>query len=325
MRAGRAATALAALFACGCLDPLVSDEPGLSGFILPAGSPVPSAHDDPSIERQIRLNDGVEGLVPRINAFAEGEPVATWDFGPAPSFAAPLFFLVRREGENIFSPVKHPPVIDAIPGDDAYSPFWAGLLVVVTESYEDQLLTSFDAVQEAVELGLVEAPIKTGEAANYPVVAGDVSLEVGDEELAPPSHLFWAGMTVDYYDFGRLKIANEVNVPIADRYVLHRVGNEPANEVLLNVDITDDGDRNDTNDILTGRQGEDGYSPLCRTVEVAVSSDANTLDNPGRDPGVILDDAADLFGDDVPDDLVAGYRETDDLRNCPQELVETEP
>jgi hypothetical protein len=323
MNAGRAATALAALFACGCLDPLVSDEPGLSGFILPAGSPVPSAHDDPAIERQIRLNDGVEGLVPQINAFAEGAPVTTWDFGPAPSFAAPLFRLVRREGNGLVA-VNHPPVIEALPGEEGYSPFWAGLLVVVTDAYEDQLLTSLDAVQEAVDLGLVEAPFQVSEAVNCPVVARDVTLEDEGNEVAPLSQFYWEGMTVDYYDFGRLMIEEEVNVPIADRYVLHRVGNEPANEVLLNVDITGDDDRDDTNDILTGRQGEGGYSPLCRTVEVAVRANANTLDNlgPGEEP---IADAADLFPDDVPNDLVVGYRETDDLRNCPQELAEPQP
>src|SRR5262249_53547179 len=75
----------------GCrLGPEVSDDPAPSGDIVPAGTTIPSIDEDEDAE-VIEKNDGVDGVVPRLSAFAAGAPTHVWDFGPAPTFAAPLF------------------------------------------------------------------------------------------------------------------------------------------------------------------------------------------------------------------------------------------
>ncbi len=317
-------TALAALTAAGCLDPRVSDEPGLPGLILPAGSLVPSAHDDRTIDRQIGQNDGVDGQIPLIHGFAAGEPIAAWDLGPAPEFAAPLFVLVRDAGGGEIEPVDHPSIIEAIPGDAGYSPYWAVLEVKVTELYSGELLTSFAAVQEAERLGLVEAPVQKDEAVNGPVVARGVSLEVGGEAglLAPPSRFFWEGLSVDHYDFGPTAIEDRAVVPVRSRYVLHREGREPLSEVVRGVDITKDGDLNDTNDIFTDRAGQDDFSPLCRTVEVAIAQGTEAIDTFMDQSMSAIRAATDLFDPDAVEGIVIGFQETDQLRNCPQQRTE---
>lgn len=313
-------TPAAALVLAGCLDPLVSDEPGLRGLVLPAGTDVPSAHDDPNIERLIEDGDGVEDVVPLIHGFAGGEPIVYWDFGPAPDVAAPLFQLVREDGDELV-PVDHPTIVDEIPGDPDYSPFWAVLTVKVTDRYDGELLTSFSAVQEAERLGLIEAPQLQPVAVNCPAVARDVTVEVGggEEPLAAGSHFFWRGMTVDYYDLGTFAVEPGERPPASPRYVLRRAGDEPLSETLRGIDITGDGDVNDTNDVFPARAGEDGFSPLCRTVTVAVPADTASIDSSGDETMAAISRATDLFDPDAVEGTVIAFSETDDLRNCPQQ------
>jgi len=83
--------------ATGCrLDPLVKDKPGASAHLLPKGSQVPPATDNPDLRVQINLNDGVDdavlamtmGVIPRGTGLSAGNPVPFWSFGPAtPCFA----------------------------------------------------------------------------------------------------------------------------------------------------------------------------------------------------------------------------------------------
>ncbi len=311
----------AALVLAGCLDPLVGDEPGLPGLVLQAGSEVPSAHDDSNIERQIEGGDGVEEEVPLVHGFAGGQPIVYWDFGPAPDFAAPIFQLVREGAGGELEPVAHPTIVDEVPGDPDYSPFWALLTVKVTDLYDGELLTSFAAVQEAEQLGLVEAPQLQPRAVNCPAVARDVTLEVGGgaEPLPPASHFFWRGMTVDYYDFGALALDPGARMPASPRYLLRRQGGEPLSEIVRGVDITGDGDVNDTNDVFPARADEESFSPLCRTVTVAVAADTPSIDSSGDETMAAIRTATDLFDPDAVEGTVVAFSETEDLRNCPQQ------
>jgi hypothetical protein len=244
-----------------------------------------------------------------------------WDLGPAPTFAAPIFLLVRESSTGALEPVDHPTIVDTIPGDAGYSPFWAVLAVRVTDLYQDELLTSFAAVQEAERIGLVESPQVQEFAVNRPAVARGVTLEVGDgpDPLAPPSHFFWRGMTVDYYDFGQFALQPRAVVPARPRYVLHREGGEPLSETLRGVDITGDGDRNDTNDVFPERADQADYSPLCRTVTVAVAPGTAAIDTTTDETMSAIRAATDLFDPDAVAGTVIGFEETDDLRDCPQE------
>lgn len=329
------AVALAAalgLASAACVDPLVDDELGLPGLVLPPGSDVPSAHDDPAIERQIQAGDGVEGEVRRIGGFAAGDPISYWDFGEAPIFAAPMFVLVRRTND-VHEPIDHPAIVDAIPGDERYSPFWIVLAVVVTDLYEEELLTSFRALQEAERLSLIERPLLQEYAVNRPIVARGVALEVGGEEpalLPPVSSLYWRGMTVNHYDFGRFELDDDVQVPVLPRYLVRVDGGEPANEVVRGVDFTEDGDLNDSNDVFPFKivdtddddvNDADGYAPACRTVTVAVADGTEILDAPGEETASDITAAAQLFNPD-PQAAVVAFEETDDIRNCPQQRAE---
>jgi len=313
--------AAAAVALAGCLGPQVSDEPGLPGLVLPPGSEVPSAHDDRTLERQIEQNDGVGGEVPLIHGFADGRAIAYWDVGSAVDFAAPIFRLVRGGAGDALEPIDHPTIVDVIPGDPGYSPFWAVLTVKVTELYAGELLTSFAAVQEATQRGLVEAPRIERRAVNCPAVGRDVTLEVGGdaEPLAAPGRFFYKGMSVDYYDFGGFALEPNTNISTRPHYVLRREGGEPLSEVVRGVDMTGDGDANDTNDVFAGLPDDDDFSPLCQTVAVAVAAATRSIDDTGDETMAEIRAATDLFDPDAVEGRVIAFSATDDLRNCPQQ------
>jgi hypothetical protein len=316
-----AVAAAAVMLAPACLDAQVSDAPGMTGVLLPPGSDVPSAHDDAAIERQIDQNDRVAGEVPLVHGFAGGQAIAYWDLGPAPDFAAPIFELVEEAPDGELRPIDHPTIVDAIPGDAGYSPFWAVLAVKVTDAYDGELLTSFAAVQEAERVGLVETPVLQRVAINCPVVARGTTLEVGggEQPIAPAARFFWKGMSVDYYDFGPFALEDNADLPPRARYVLRREGGEPLSEVARGVDMTGDGDLNDTNDVFAERAGDDGFSPLCRTVDVVVAATTGSIDDSGDETVADIRAASDLFDPDVVEGTVVAVSETDELRNCPQQ------
>lgn len=306
------------LFAClsllpllsGCLDPLVDDDVVVESFILPAGAAVPSILDDPTSVAQITEADGLEGILVRQTAFANGQLVHAWNFGPAPGVASPLFVIARRDsaGDLVRIP-EHPTVIEAIPGDPQYSPFWAVFLVEVNPSYAGEQLTSFAALAEAVERGLVERPVAQTFAVNCPIAGPDVRVDVGGATAGPNAMFFFNGVTVPYFDFGPMPLVDGATIPEARRVVLRREGDESLSEIERNVDLTGDGDVSDTNDILEDRPGP-SVSPRMRTIRVAVADSTASIDT-SRNEAIADIKAIDQLFAPGPTSLVVAFSSGD--------------
>ena len=115
----------ASLALAGCLEPLVSSEPGASVNILAPGSNVPHVSKNADFTRQIRVNDGLSdsalmdagGVVKLKSGFAAGVPVSYWDFGTAPEIGGLLYRLVERNADDAVTPIDHPYIANALPGD----------------------------------------------------------------------------------------------------------------------------------------------------------------------------------------------------------------
>ena len=298
----------------GCLGPLASDVPGPGAGVLPPGSVVPALADDPAARARLAANDGVDGVIRLQSAFAQGQPVKVWDFGPAPSFVAPLLMLVRRQTDGTFVRVPHNTIIAASPGDPGYSPFWSIMFVEVTDRYAGEILPSFAAVDQAEAEGLVLPPLAATFAVNCPAVAPEIRLAVGGGQTLPPNATFYyKGTTVPYYDFGPMP-ANDRSVAEQRRYVLHREGQESLSEVARNIDMTRDGDVDDTNDIFTVRPGPATTTPLVRTVTVAVPIGTRSIDDSADETMSSITDAAQLFAPG-PTASVVGFQITNELHN----------
>ncbi len=319
--------ALLAMLTSACLDPLVSDDVADQGLVLPAGTEVPSAHDNAEIEAQLAANDGVPSLIPRLSAFAEGQRVHFWDFGPTPKFAAPLFMMVEPDGQGGLQRIAHNTIIDSIPGQAGYSPFWSILRLETTDQYNGELITSFAAVEEAQRLGLIKAPVLAEFAVNCPIVASDVLIEVGggSDPIGGPSYFYWRGMQVEGFELGTTTYVDPEGIELrrSSLYVLSREGQEPLSEPERGVDFTDDGDAQDTNNIFSSNRGSDAYSPLCQRVEVTVPIDTMLLiDNTLDETSSGLNAASDLFNPGPVVGTVVAFDETGQYINCPQQMME---
>lgn len=310
--------------ATGCLGPQVSDEASAPGGILPPGAVVPRADDDPAIAAQLDQLDGVDASVALIGGFAAGRPTRTWDFGPAPAIAAPLLVLAQRSATGALEPIDHNTIVDAIPGDPGYSPFWAVFMVEVTDRYAGELITSFAAVAAAVDAGLVLSPVGTGAAVNCPTVAPDVTVDVGTSQPLPAtSRFYYRGTTVPYFDFGPMPIdADRVTVPEQRHFVLRREGAEPLSEPIRGVDLVGDGDLVDTNDIYERAADDPDRSPLCRSVAVAVVAETASIDTSRDDEVADLRAASQLFAPGPVPAVVTAVAVGDELRNCPAQRIE---
>ena len=199
------------------VDALVVTDAAGPRYVLPPGSAVARIADNPELVIQIRLNDGLSdsalassgGVLARSTGKAAGATVMFWNVGTAPmagNFAvtSSLYVLVDSDGAGGWVPrTDHLALIDSIPGDVSYSPIRRVIHVPVTASYAGEVLPSVDALNEAIELGLVGEPVSAGTWRNMPVVPPDTRLEVGGT-MPPtePTEVYGRGYRVTLFPLG---------------------------------------------------------------------------------------------------------------------------
>jgi hypothetical protein len=161
--------------------------------VLPPTASVPNVSDNAELVSQIKIFDGLNdnalmmagGVVTRSTGKAAGATVQYWNFGSALVVdgiiaSAPVYILANDDGTGNLTPrTDHPWLIDSIPGDPRYSAFRRIIYVPVTASYAGEKLTSIDALNEAIELGLVGEPKPAGTWRNMPVVLPGTKLDLG--------------------------------------------------------------------------------------------------------------------------------------------------
>lgn len=289
-----------------CLDPLVSDEVVRPGLIRAAGDEPPNVAEFPVLRERIDQYDGVDGdRVPLRSAFGGGAQVWYWDLGVVSAQPIPLYMLVAESEQGflqgpdgrLYNPVpNHGSIFDAIPGDPGYSPWWTIVMWPVTERYHDEVIASFDAMDEAFREGLVGPSIPLPLAFNCPVVLPDARLETtpGDpSQLTAPYSGYYKGYSVSYFGFDVAFMAGS-RVGTPPLYVLRREGGEPLSEALRGVDITRDGDLLDGNDLFAALPGGADYTGTVELVD-AVVADAELIDRTLDETTSALMDAGDLF------------------------------
>ena len=192
--------ALAVALCSGCLDPMVGDQPGYSRLVAPQGTPIALAYDDPLIARRIDMNDGVGmGPIPIKTGYAAGSEVKYWELGAARR-AAPAYVLVECAFNRPRVPLMHPPIFESIPGEADYSPYRAIYEACITPEYAGQLVTSVQALDDAIDLGLVLEPVTATTWRNWPVVNQNVELSLGSTTRTPGAAYF-EGKVVHFHQF----------------------------------------------------------------------------------------------------------------------------
>ena len=206
------ALALAAIAGCR-LDPLVDDKPGASAHLFAPNAIVPSAADNSELANQIALNDGIDdkvltinnNVIPRGTGESATRAVRYWSFGLANRAPAPIYRFYSRDDTGHLTEIAHAPMIEANPGDRSYNPLHAINQVVVTAAYNGELITSADALSDAIDLGLVEEPVPTGFFVASPVVLQGTKLEISSKSTVPPveaREIYGHGYRVGMFELG---------------------------------------------------------------------------------------------------------------------------
>lgn len=263
---------------CACLDPRVGDDPGYSHRVLPASAKVPSVDDDVRASGVISSNDGLPAdVVPISEAFLDGQPVSYWDFGAASNTVGPVWVL-RKHGSGRDEDVEHLPIVDTAPGDANYGPLRHVFAVYVTDAYAGELITSFEALEDATELGLVEEPEPTGEYVVWPVTRSGAAVELpaGQGEA---DEVYYQGKRVACLRLDKHGVTlGEIMVrrgraSANTGYVIRRQWETDAlDEAVLEADLNGDGDMRDSNLIFSvGPAAAGRYTGLVSTTEVVVA------------------------------------------------------
>lgn len=267
--------AAAAIPAIGCLDP--ADETiDLSRRFGPAGV---APADAPHVEDDALLADNVDNFATKVsylNGYSQGEPVNFWRIdGPNPSFIAPMYQVVGADG-----PIGRP-IIDVLPGETGYTPWWREIHVRTTAKYAGEKIWSRDAIDAGISAGILEAPVEQAIVKNCPVILRGARIPVDVDQTVEPTWGWYRNQRVSWVDFTD-RIPLEVGLramPSFPVYVLQRIDSaDPLYEFQTRNDLNHDGDLDDSNNIFGKKPGQEGYSPLWYTDYVRVVADYPSID-----------------------------------------------
>ena len=325
----RAGLCFACLTIVGCIGPLVSDEVPPNEAFFPSEESVARLDERPSLAAQVKAADGVDDVILRRSGFADGKRIWYWNFGPAPLEHIPLYYLAHTGEDGKLTQVPgHLPIIDSIPGSPGYSPYWTVLFLPITDKWNGEQITSFEAIQRARDQGLIEKPVDTGLYANCPITHPDVRLDRGpDKEHGQPIWFYYRDIRVPGFTFEVLERPDleSGTIPLSQVFILRREGGEPLAEPLRGVDMTGDGDTNDANNIFRYNVGEEGYTPAWRLVEIVVPAGYESIDTNKDETKAQYMSWSDMFEEasehgykPIPDKIIA-LKPNELLLNCPIE------
>jgi hypothetical protein len=271
------AAATAALSGVGCLEPPPRERPGYSAELRRPGDPIPALEDDVLLKTRVEANDGIElELAALRTGFVAGEQVYFWDFGTSPASLEPVWTFRRRTGHGVDEPLDHPDLVDSVPGDESYSPLRSRFVVYVTAAYAGERITSLHALEDAIDLGLVEEPAPPTVFVDRPVALAAARLPTRDGGSLAPEPVYYRGRIAHHFRVGG-EAERTFAIPMMGPLVMPNVyqlrrRNEsvPVDEISMAGDLDGDGDQNDTNLVLSVGADDMRYRPLWSQIDVTV-------------------------------------------------------
>jgi hypothetical protein len=259
-----------------CLEPV--DEAPLPSLSFDsdgvAAESAPRLEDDPQFAESVAT---FPDRLPYLRGFAAGERVWYWHVpGPTSRVIVPVFRL-ERDGAPLGLPI-----VDVIPGQTGYSPWWRLVRVPVTDAYDDQPMCSRAAIDAALLAGLVEAPIRTERVISAPIVLPSTVVELGEGRTATPTDICYRDHRASWVRFGleqRLPV-DVREIPVRTLFSFQRV-NQPfvLNERVADFDLDADGRLVSTNDVFEVGPGDPTYTPAWTEVRVRTSSTYRSFDD----------------------------------------------
>jgi hypothetical protein len=266
-----------ALLCSGCLDHSETEVIGYSSFVFESNVDVRELERNPDAKMKLDLNDGLAaGTIPLRTGYAGGREVKYWDLGPTLNTGEPIWVFKRHLGDQSVD-AEHPPLIDSIPGDTVYSPIRLIFEVYVTAKWARQKFPSLRALDDGVELGLLEEPIAKDFFTNCVVTLKDNVLEGPDSTKIKPTAVYYRGRTVYQFCVGDLMgnsglFATKMGAPVFGNAFLLRRETEAMtlDEALLKADLNGDADMLDANVVFDSSAGDMGYTSVWKNLDVVV-------------------------------------------------------
>ena len=263
----------------GCLERAGPERPGFSAELRDKGDRIPALENDELLRNQVDANDGMALGQPVLRTgFAAGEQVHFWDLGPtALMFASlePVWTFRRRVAGGAEQPIDHPDLIDSVPGDANYSPLRARFIVYVTDAYDGERIPSLRALEDAIDLGLVEEPAPAVDFVHRPVALRGTRLPTPDGGELAPERVYYRGMVAHHFRLGgdaeRVRPVPMGPLLTPNLYQLRRRNQSATiDEPAMGTDLDGDGDLNDTNIVLSVAADDPRNSGLWTELQVTV-------------------------------------------------------
>ena len=262
-----------------CLEPPEDDEIPLETFF---GDPAIAPEDAPHVEDVPALAANVQRFatdVAYLRGYADGEEVRYWNVdGDNATFIAPLYHIIGTDGQQIGRTI-----IDVIPGDTGYTPWWRIVEVYVTDRYDGERIWSRAAIDAGIRAGILQEPLPTQRVVNCPVILREakipVSLDSADD--VTPEWVWYRDKRVDWVVFSDfVDVDLDVReMPIYPVYVLQRIDEAaPIYEFVTGVDVNGDQRLDDSNNIFASGLDGPRYSPLWYVAFVRVEADYLSID-----------------------------------------------
>jgi hypothetical protein len=276
----RAVCAALLLAATACLKPASETGELYSSYVLPPNAHVRLLEDEPGAAKKLDANDGLGMTIPLRSAFVGGSEVQYWDFGPITAISVKPMWIFRSRGADMALEVDHPNLIDSIPGDTPYTPLRQLFLTFVTDAYRGERITSLRALEDAVEMGLLEAPQPQDVFVNCVVALSTVQRQISKEgAMDGPQPAYYRGRVVNQFCVGGF-VANVGAFQLKDgsftpgnAFLLRRENEtQPLDEALLKADLNADGDMLDTNTVYDSKPDPNDmtYTSVWKSIDVLV-------------------------------------------------------
>jgi hypothetical protein len=310
-----------ALSCTACLDRSETEPAGFSSFIYEPGVEVRPLERNMDAKTRLDANDGLTGpKVPLRTGFAAGKEVQYWDLGTSLLTAEPMWIFLQRNGE-VSAPADHPPLVDSIPGDTVYSPIRLIFEVVVTSRWAGERFPSLRALDDGVELGLLEAPVAKEAFTNCVVTLKDIELDNGAGGTFKTTEAYYRGKSINQICVGDLQgdsglfATGKMFAPVFGNAFLVRRETDisPLDESVLKADLNGDGDQADANVVFDSNVGDMSYTSLWKNLDVVVEGEYKFGDAQTQD-ALFMKEAWGLQAKDPP---VIEYKDTGVILNRP--------
>lgn len=291
----------------GCLEPFDEGELGVDQVFGPPDIP---PDEVPRVDADGQDLEEFTTLIEYLEGWVDSSTVGFWRVnGKLNTSVAPVWRL-EREGELFGLPI-----VDAIPTDQGYTPFWRLHRVPVTEAYNDERIWSRDAVEAGIRLGILAPAVVTETVLVAPIVIQSLTYETvtGDKS---PTDVWYRNQRASWVRFPRaLNLSDEVReIQPSLSYTLQRIS-QPfvLDEWLESIDFDQDGLLRSTHRVF-----ERSGTPLCRDVIARADDSLLSIDSGSLPQLISTEDPSFQGTGSFP---VLGLRETSTVTLCPKELL----